>query len=45
MINLKEKYRRYQEWMLHPHQVAPLSEEMHQCATCDTCYEDLNIIV
>ena len=39
MINLKEKYRRYQEWMLHPHQVAPLSEEMHQCATCDTCYE------
>ena len=39
MIDLKERYRRFQEWKLYPHQVAPLSEEMHECATCGTRYE------
>ena len=27
------------EWKLEPHQVAPLSEEQHECATCGTHYE------
>ena len=39
MKDLKERYRRFQEWKLHPHQVAPLSEEQHECATCGTRYE------
>ena len=39
MKDLKKRYRRFQEWKLHPHQVAPLSEEKHECATCGTCYE------
>ena len=33
---LKQKYREFREWQRHPHQVKPLSEEEHDCATCGT---------
>ena len=36
---LKEKYRRFRQWQLQPHQVAPLVNEPHECATCGTHYE------
>jgi hypothetical protein len=36
---MKEKYRRFREWQLQPHQVAPLVNEPHECATCGTHYE------
>ena len=39
MEKLKDKYGRYKEWKLQPHQVAPLSEQQHECATCGTHYE------
>ena len=39
MMNLHNRYKRYREWKLEPHQVAPLSEEQHECATCGTHYE------
>ena len=39
MIRQKEKYRQFKEWQHQPHQVAPLSEEEHECATCGTRFE------
>jgi hypothetical protein len=36
---MKELYRRFKEWQQEPHQVAPLSPEQHECATCGTHYE------
>lgn len=36
---MKEKYRRFRQWQLQPHQVAPLVNEPHECATCGTHYE------
>lgn len=36
---LKERFRQFREWEQQPHQVAPLSEEMHECATCGTQYQ------
>ena len=39
MIKQKEKYRQFKKWQHKPHQVAPLSEEMHECATCGTHFE------
>ena len=39
MNNLQNRYKRFREWKQHPHQVAPLSEEQHECATCGTHYE------
>ena len=38
MIKQKEKYRQFKKWQ-HKPQVAPLSEEMHECATCGTHFE------
>ena len=38
-MELKDKYRRFSEWKEQPHQVAPLSEEEHECPTCGTRYE------
>ena len=32
-------FRRFGEWKQQPHQVAPLAEEEHECATCGTHYE------
>ena len=39
MEKLKDRYSRFQDWKLQPHQVAPLSEQQHECATCGTHYE------
>ena len=39
MIKQKEKYKQFKKWQHQPHQVAPLSEEMHECATCGTHFE------
>ena len=39
MRQLKEKYKRFREWQQQPHQVAPLSEAFHNCATCGTHYQ------
>ena len=39
MEKLQNKYRRFREWEQQPHEVAPLSEEQHVCATCSTHYE------
>ncbi len=38
-MEVKDKYRQFSEWKLQPHQVAPLSEEEHECATCGTRFE------
>ena len=38
-MELKDRYRRFGKWKQQPHQVAPLSEEEHECATCGTHYE------
>ena len=38
-MEVKDRYRRFGEWKLQPHQVAPLSEEEHECATCGTRFE------
>jgi len=39
MGKLKNKYRKFKEWEKKPHQVAPLSEEQHECATCGTHFQ------
>ena len=39
MNKQKEKYRKFKKWQHQPHQVAPLSEEQHECATCGTRFE------
>ena len=36
---MKKIFRRLKEWELRPYQVAPLSEEEHNCATCGTLYQ------
>lgn len=36
---LKEKIKQFREWQQQPYQVAPMSEETHQCATCGTQYQ------
>lgn len=38
MEGLRERYRRFREWQQQPYQVAPLSEEEHECTTCGTRY-------
>ena len=39
MENIKERYKRFKEWEQQPHEVAPLSEDEHVCATCGTRFE------
>jgi hypothetical protein len=39
MKDLHHRYQRFSEWKQQPHQVAPLSEVHHECATCGTHYE------
>ena len=39
MIKQNEKYRQFKKWQHQPHEVAPLAEEMHECATCGTHFE------
>ena len=36
--DFKEKYKRFRTWQKQPYQVAPLSDESHDCATCGTHY-------
>ncbi len=36
---IKEKYRQFRKWQQQPYQVAPMSEETHQCATCGTQFQ------
>ena len=38
-MEVKDKYRQFSEWKQQPHQVAPLSDETHECPTCGTHYE------
>ena len=35
----KEKIKQFREWQQKPHQVAPISDETHQCATCGTQFQ------
>ena len=35
----KEKIKQFREWQQKPHQVAPMSDETHQCATCGTQFQ------
>ena len=39
MNSIHHRYRRFKEWEQQPHQVAPLSEEHHERATCGTHYD------
>lgn len=39
MKRLKEKYQYFKKWQQQPHQVAPMSEEEHDCPTCGTHYQ------
>jgi hypothetical protein len=36
---LKAKYQQFREWQKQPHQVKPLSDAEHDCATCGTHYQ------
>ena len=36
MEQFKEKYRVFKEWQVKPHEVAPLTADLHECATCGT---------
>jgi hypothetical protein len=36
MEQLSEKYRRFKEWQVKPYEVAPLTADIHECATCHT---------
>lgn len=36
---MKKLFRRFKEWKQRPYEVAPLSEEYHDCATCGTHYQ------
>ena len=36
---MKKIFRRFKDWQLQPYQVAPLSEEHHDCTTCGTHYQ------
>ena len=38
-VRIKSRYRQFRQWEQQPHQVAPLSEETHECATCGTRFE------
>ena len=38
-MEVKDRYRRFSEWKEQPHQVAPLSDEAHECPTSGTHYE------
>ena len=38
MINSKEKYREFKAWQEQPRQVAPMSQEEHECLNCHDHY-------
>ena len=35
---LKEKRKEFRQWQERPYEVAPMSEEQHECCTCHTVY-------
>ena len=35
---LKEKRQEFRQWQERPYEVAPMSEEQHECCTCHTVY-------
>ena len=37
-INLKEKYRKFKAWQLKPREIAPNSQEEHECLNCHDHY-------
>lgn len=37
-MNIKEKYKAFRQWQQQPYEVAPLSQEEHDCPTCHTHY-------
>ena len=39
MFNIKEKYKAFRAWQERPYQVAPMSDESHECATCGTQFK------
>jgi len=38
-FNLKERWQRFKEWRERPSQMAPLSDEGHECECCHTNYQ------
>lgn len=38
ILNLKEKYRKFKAWQLRPREVAPMSQEEHDCLNCHDHY-------
>lgn len=37
-MEIKERYKAFRKWQQQPYEVAPLSEEEHECPTCHTNY-------
>lgn len=37
-MEIKERYKAFRKWQQRPYEVAPLSEEEHECPTCHTNY-------
>ena len=37
-INIKEKYQRFLEWRERPRQIAPMTQEEHECLNCHEHY-------
>lgn len=37
-LNLKEKYRKFRAWQKQPRQVAPMSQDEHECLNCHDHY-------
>ena len=38
LLRLKEKRQAFRQWQERPYEVAPMSEEQHECCTCHTVY-------
>ena len=38
-FNLKEKIRQFIEWREQPREVAPMSQEEHECLNCLNCHD------
>jgi len=37
-LNLKEKYRQFRAWQVRPREVAPMSQDEHECLNCHDHY-------
>ena len=38
LLRLKEKRQAFRQWQERPYEVAPMSDEQHECCTCHTVY-------